>query len=46
MNGDKLFNAGVMLIDYKKWKKFKLNSKLTKRLHEIYDDIVFGIRTY
>ena len=41
MNGDKLFNAGVMLIDYKKWKNLNLTPKLTKRLHEIYDDIVF-----
>ncbi len=41
MEGDKLFNAGVMLIDYKKWKNANLTSKLTKRLYEIYDDIVF-----
>ena len=41
MNGDKLFNAGVMLIDFKKWKNLNLTPKLTERLRDIYDDIVF-----
>jgi len=39
--GSTYFNAGVMLINYKKWKKDNLTSKLTTKMNILGDTIVF-----
>lgn len=41
ISGDRLFNAGFLIIDFKKWKKNELNKKLVKRMEDIFDNIVF-----
>ena len=41
LNSNNYFNAGVMLIDYKKWKKESLMNKLLELMADIRDDINF-----
>ena len=41
VSGDSLFNAGLMIINFKKWQEGNLGYKLVERLELIYDDIIF-----
>ena len=41
MVGDNYFNAGVMIIDFKKWKKNNIQSGLLKKMREIYKEVEF-----
>jgi len=41
IDGDNLFNAGILLIDFEKWNKNELSNKLLKRLSLIEDKIQF-----
>ncbi len=41
MVGDNYFNAGVMIIDFKKWTKNNIQSGLLKKMSEIYKEVEF-----
>ena len=41
MVGDNYFNAGVMIIDFKKWTKNNIQSGLLKKMNEIYKEVEF-----
>lgn len=41
VSGNKLFNAGFLIIDFQKWNDNNLGSLLSNRLNEIYDNILY-----